>query len=202
MRRKRASIFFPRTKKSQIHPEQGRWDGNRDGRATGGKFASIAGLVTSNVCAAAQYKKDQGEVWGNVARVNEAHKKGAPSGTLLATLDVDEVDTRRARLASRVNEFLADAAKRDSGAALDALTAEAERGGGPAPSSVAPKPKDVVSFVDDVEKAAVAEERDTKAANQNEYKESERAYGSKTRRKGAPAAPAPALPVSSDYVAK
>jgi hypothetical protein len=215
--------------------EQGRWNGNRDGRTTGGKFGSTSGIVTSQVRAAAQYKKDQGEVWGVVARVNKAHKKGAPSGTLLATLDDGEVAARRARLAKQVNEFLASAAERDNvvgfahavdgkirgvrwfasrrvfelfrsplvgGAALDALTAEAERGGRPAPSAAAPTSKDVVTFVDEVEKAAVAEERDTKAANQNEYKETERAYGSKTRRKGGGKGSAAEKPVSSDYVAK
>ena len=215
--------------------EQGRWNGSRDGRTTGGKFGSTAGIVTSQVRAATQYQKDQGEVWGSVARVNKAHKKGAPSGTLLATLDDDEVATRRARLAKQVNEFLASAAEHDnvvgfahavdgkirgvrwfasrkvfelfrsslvSGAALDALTAEAERGGGPAPSSATPTSKDVVTFVDEVDKAAVAEERDTKAANQNEYKESARAYGSKTHRKGGPKGSAPGKPVSADYVAK
>jgi hypothetical protein len=215
--------------------EQGRWNGTRDGRTTGGKFGSTAGIVTSDVRAAAQYKKNQGEVWGVVARVNKAHKKGAPSGTVLATLDDQEVATRRARLAKQVNEFLASAAERDnvvgfahavdgkirgvrwfasrkvfelfrsplaSGAALDALTAEAERGGRPAPSSAAPTSKDVVSFVDEVDKAEVAEERDTKAANRNEYKETESAYGSKTRRKGGPKSKGSEKPVSSDYVSK
>ena len=45
-----------------------------------------------------------------------------------------------------------------------------------------------------------------KAANANEYKESAKAYGSKTMRKLAPprpgAPPPPAIPISSDYVSK
>ena len=60
----------------------------------------------------------------------------------------------------------------------------------------------MTSFVDEVDKAAVAEERDTKAANKNEYRESERAYGSKTHRKGGPKSSASEKPVSADYVAK
>lgn len=48
------------------------------------------------------------------------------------------------------------------------------------------------------------EQRDTAAANVNEYKESPQAYGSKVMLKGAPAKPGspPRKPISSDFTAK
>ncbi len=90
-----------------------------------------------------------------------------------------------------------------NGAAVDALTTQAQRRGAP-PAPAAPlKPESVVSFVDDVEKVQVAQERDTAGANANEYKESSKAYGSKTMRKPSPAQPsAPRVPISSDYLVK
>jgi hypothetical protein len=90
-----------------------------------------------------------------------------------------------------------------SGAAVDALTAQAERGGAPPPAAAPVKPESVVSFVDDVDKAAVTEKRDTAGSNSNEYRESKQGYGSKAFRKPSPAAPtAPKVPISQDYLTK
>jgi hypothetical protein len=82
--------------------EHGRWTGERDGRATGGKFGTMSQLVTSKIRAAAQYKKDQAEVWSNVDLTNSAHGKSAPSHTLMATLDDPEIARQRETLANRV----------------------------------------------------------------------------------------------------
>lgn len=86
--------------------EHGRWTAQRDGRRTGGQFGSSAKLVTSKVRAAAQYEKNQSEVWDSVARVNAAHHKSAGSGTLLATLDDPAIENRRAALASKIERYL------------------------------------------------------------------------------------------------
>jgi hypothetical protein len=216
--------------------EHGRWTGQRDGRATAGKFGATQQLVTSTVRAAAQYKKDQGEVWSKVEQVNKAHHKEAGSGTLFATLDAPDVAKKRSALSEQVNGYLASAQPNPSlvgfayavdgqiksvrwfashgvfelfraqlvnGAAVDALTAEAQREGKPMSKTPVPEAKNVVSFVADVEKAAVDEQRDTAGGNENEYKKSTNAYGSRTLRKPPPSAPkaAPPTPISSDFTA-
>lgn len=87
-------------------------------------------------------------------------------------------------------------------AAVDALTAEAERTRAKTPEFEGdwPEGADVKRFVDDVEATALKERRDTPAANANEYKESERAFGARTVLK--PKAAEKARPVSFDYLAK
>jgi hypothetical protein len=217
--------------------EHGRWTEARDGRATGGKFGSAQQMVTSTVRAAAQYKKNQGEVWEKVEKVNEAHKKSAQSGTLMATLDAPDVQKKRAALVEKVSGYLATATPNDrlvgfafaidgqvkgarwfashrvfelfraqlvSGAAVDALTAQAERGGAPPPATAPVKQDAVVHFVDDVDKTQVTEQRDTAGANSNEYRESKDAYGSKAYLKPSAATPpsAPKVPISQDYLHK
>jgi hypothetical protein len=216
--------------------EHGRWTGSRDGRATGGKFGTSQRLVTSTVRAAAQYKKNQGEVWAKVDQVNQAHHKSAESGTLFATLDAPDVEKKSAALAEKVNAFLKTAENNGmlvgfafavdgqvkgarwfashkvfslfrttlvNGVTVDALTAQAARNGAPPPAAAPLKTADVVTFVDDVEKVQAAEKRDTQGANENEYKESSKAYGSKAYRKPSTANPAaPKAPISSDYLTK
>ncbi len=214
--------------------EHGRWTGARDGQATGGKFGSAQQLVTSSVRAAAQYQKNQGEVWAKVEKVNEAHHKSAQSGTLMATLDAPDVQQKRAALVEKVNGFLVTTTPNDklvgfafavdgkvkgarwfashkifelfrtqlvNGVAVDALTAQVERNGAPPPAAAAIQPAAIVQFVDDVEKTQVTEKRDTAGSNSNEYKDSDKAYGSKAYRKPSLSAPtAPKVPVSQDYL--
>jgi hypothetical protein len=216
--------------------EHGRWTEARDGRATGGKFGTAQQMVTSTVRAAAQYKKNQGEVWEKVEKVNEAHKKSAQSGTLMATVDAPDVQKKRSALVEKVNGMLATTTPNDrlvgfafaidgqvrgarwfashkvfelfrtqlvSGAAFDALTAQAERGGAPPPAAAPVKSDAVVQFVSDVDKTAVTERRDTAGGNANEYRESSKAYGSKAFHKPSAAAPsAPRVPISEDYLTK
>jgi hypothetical protein len=83
--------------------EHGRWTAVRDGVPTQGKFGTMQQLVTSDVRAAGQYKRDQSEVWAKVGKVNATMQKNPASGTLMATLDDRELAAQRAALADKVN---------------------------------------------------------------------------------------------------
>jgi hypothetical protein len=206
--------------------EQGRWESKRDGKTTGGKFVATKALATSDVRRAAQYGRDQGEVWNKVSKINETHKKSTASGTLMATVDAGDVGAHKKELVRKIEQAL-DSASSDKplvglayavggamrsarwfangkvfklfreslvqAAALDELTARAGGVTAAAPAKAA----DVDSFVSDVEAARRVERRDTQAANANEYKESARGFGSKTRLKNRPD-----VSLSSDYVVK
>jgi hypothetical protein len=210
--------------------EQGRWNANRDGAATDGKFSAVAALATSKVRAAGQYEKNQQAVWDNVAVVNGAHEKSAGSGTLLATFDDPTIKAKLDELARkviaelrarsnaqeliglawavdgrvqgvryfahhRVYDLVSD--KLASAVAVDLLTAEAA---GPAQAGVAtPGADEVFRFIDEVE-VGDAELRKTSGANDNVYRESKRAWGSKTVLK-AKAGKAD-LPLAYDFVSK
>ncbi len=82
--------------------EAGRWQGTRDGQSTGGKFGATQVVATSKVRAAAQYKQNQSEVWEKVAEANLANKKGAATGTFMATLDDKDISRRREELAAEI----------------------------------------------------------------------------------------------------
>jgi hypothetical protein len=90
--------------------------------------------------------------------------------------------------------------------ALDAITARAEAkraGTAAAAPKPAPPPSAVDAFVKNVDAQAVKEQRDTPAANVNEYKESTTGYGSKTMMKGSMGKPAAtSKPLSNDYLKK
>lgn len=93
--------------------EHGRWNGARDGKATGGQFVAQKSLALGSVRAAGQYDKNQGEVWNQVAQVNAANKKGAPSGTLLATLDDAQIAQRRSQIATQLTTAVGRADRQD-----------------------------------------------------------------------------------------
>lgn len=208
--------------------EQGRWQAERAGKPTDGKFSATKGLAASDVRRAAQYKRNQGEVWSKVGEVNAAHDKSAPSGTLMATLDDSEIARRRAALVQRIDGALRGA---ESGAAVvglgyavdgqvrnvrwfqsrsafalfrtsllesAALDALTAQARGSKPSARKVEASAVDTFIRDVE-AADAETRETDAQNRNEYREGKQGYGSKTRLKSRAAT---AAPISSDYTAK
>ena len=82
--------------------EHGRWNGVRNGEATGGKFEAVSQLANRKVRVAGQYKKDQSEVWSKVSEVNEANKKHSSSDSLLATADDAEVKAQRGKLSRLV----------------------------------------------------------------------------------------------------
>lgn len=206
--------------------EQGRWESKRDGKTTGGKFVATKALATSDVRRAAQYGRDQGEVWNKVSKINEAHKKSTASGTLMATLDAGDVGARKKELVHSIKQALDRAHSdkplvgfayavggamrsarwfangavfelfRDSLVEAAALDELTARAGG-ATTAAPAKAADVDRFVSDVETARRVERRDTQAANANEYKESAHGFGSKTRLKSRPG-----VSLSSDYVVK
>lgn len=89
--------------------EQGRWNGTRDGKDTGGKFVPQKVLATNKVRAAAQHDKDQSEVWKEVASANSAHDKKSASGSFMASVDDADLVKRRAGLATAARAVLAGA---------------------------------------------------------------------------------------------
>lgn len=210
--------------------EHGRWSARREGVATGGRFGTMPQLSTSDVRAAGQYKRNQGEVWSKVGSVNDANRKSAASGTLLATLDDKEVQAKRAALAGRVEAFLkATTPQRElvgMAYAIDgkvrgvrwfahhdvfelqrvtlvntaAIDAITAQGAKPAATPPRVTPDAVARFVAEVEETREKQERDTAGANVNVYSESGRGFGSTTRLKASPAAKP--VNVSSDFVAK
>ncbi len=88
--------------------EHGRWTAEREGVATAGQFGTIGLLTDSRVRTAAELQKDQGQVWAKVASVNEANKKEAASGTLLATVNSADIVARRAALTKKTEAYLAE----------------------------------------------------------------------------------------------
>jgi ARG/rhodanese/phosphatase superfamily protein len=86
--------------------EHGRWTTTRNGAATGGQFGVSAVMTESPVRVAAQYEHDQSSVWSKVAAVNAVHRKEAPSGTLMATVDSRDVAAKRAALVQRMEARL------------------------------------------------------------------------------------------------
>ena len=87
--------------------EHGRWNGNRDGRATAGHFGTSEVLATSKVRAAGQYKKSQGEVWSKVSEANSANHQAPASSTLLASVDDATLARQRNELAGKIEAALA-----------------------------------------------------------------------------------------------
>jgi hypothetical protein len=87
--------------------EHGRWNGNRDGRATAGQFGTSEVLATSKVRAAGQYKKSQGEVWSKVSEANSANHQAPASDTFLASVDDATLKKQRTDLATKIEATLA-----------------------------------------------------------------------------------------------
>jgi hypothetical protein len=82
--------------------ERGRWNAQREGVLTQGKFGTSKSLATSGVRAAGQYKKSQGEVWSKVGEVNARNGKSTPTDTLAASLDDQDLAGKRASLAQTI----------------------------------------------------------------------------------------------------
>ncbi len=82
--------------------EHGRWNENRGGTATGGKFSAVKQLANSDVRVAGQYKADQNEVWSKVSEVNKKNKKHSSSDSLLATADDAEIQRERDALSRQI----------------------------------------------------------------------------------------------------
>jgi hypothetical protein len=208
--------------------EQGRWTAERSGQATDGKFKKAKGLAQSGVRRAAQYQRDQHEVWSKVSEVNAAHRASAPSGTLMATLDDAQVAKKRAGLVRAIDAALRSAETHAPlvglGYAVDGKVRNVRWFQGPSAFALfrgtlvesaaldaltvqeqtgrrsAPKVEAaaVDRFMRDIE-AAASETRETDAQNRNEYKEGKSGYGSKTRMRSSRP---DAAPISHDYTAK
>ncbi|MBW2522939.1 MAG: hypothetical protein JRI23_02125 [Deltaproteobacteria bacterium] len=86
--------------------EQGRWTKTRSGRQTGGKFTASGTVAGRKVRAAGQFETNQGKVWAEVAKVNQAHQKSTSTGTLMATMDDEQLATRRKALAVKAAAHL------------------------------------------------------------------------------------------------
>lgn len=86
--------------------EQGRWNPNRTGKATGGRFQAVDSLANLSVRSAGQYAANQSQVWKKVAEVNLDNSVKAGSGTLMATLDNAEIRKRRAALLGQITALL------------------------------------------------------------------------------------------------
>jgi hypothetical protein len=214
--------------------EHGRWNAQRQGQGTNGKFITSDVVATSKVRAAGQYKKDQSEVWSKVGESNAAHKKVSASDTFLASVDDAQIARDRAALAARIQgvidgvtpagnvvgvAYAVDGEVRGvrwfshhkvlvmvekklaNGIAQEAMTAKAEAAAAKRPPSSAPPPPPaaVAKFVNDVEREQIKEQRDTPAANTNDYKESSDAFGSSVMLKGAGK---PKAPLTKDYTKK
>ncbi len=93
--------------------EHGRWNGNRDGRATAGHFGTSEVLATSKVRAAGQYQKNQGEVWSKVSEANSANHQAPASSTFLASVDDAALTKQRTELAGKIEAALATVKPQD-----------------------------------------------------------------------------------------
>lgn len=210
--------------------ERGRWTLEREGKETGGRFVAVSSLANAKVRAAGQYKKDQSEVWDNVAQVNKAHSKSAASDTLLATLEAPDVEAAIARRSAELGAALRSAARpgelvgfawaidgRIQGLryfahtrVFDLVETKLARAvaadlitaeaEGPGPSD--PKAPTIADLERFVAEVKSAEEvrHDTAAANENVYQQSDKAWASKTELKGKAGKKARAL--AWDYLAK
>lgn len=186
--------------------EHGRWNAEREGAGTAGKFSSAKVLAVGDVRAAGQYGNNQSQVWQKVSETNQKHGKSAPSDTLLATIDDPEVQKRRAALAAKVAAHLRGAPQpadvvgmaygisgkvrgvrtfmshRIFRSYVDVLSNTAALEAITAEASGAPAggkvdAEAVVAFVKAVESGSRTE-RDTAAANANAYYDHSVGYGS------------------------
>ena len=88
--------------------ERDRWEGTRDGKATGGKFTTLKSLANDEVRLAGQFEKDQRKVWSKVDKVNKANAKKAETATLAASLADPEIAAERKQLTEQVTAYLAE----------------------------------------------------------------------------------------------
>jgi len=89
--------------------EQGRWNGQRDGKATQGRFKVSQYMAPSSVRASGQYRKDQGEVWKNVQQINDVRGTEGLGTSLNNATDKSDKTAREteSRLAQAVRAHFA-----------------------------------------------------------------------------------------------
>jgi len=98
--------------------EHGRWQPDREGKDTYGRFETVGVLAMSEVRTAGQYENNQGKVWQKVEETNASTRKSAPSGTLLASVGDQSMGGQRNAVAQRVAQALAKDPARESAVGL------------------------------------------------------------------------------------
>jgi hypothetical protein len=137
--------------------------------------------------------------------VSQALSNGAPSDAVVGFAYAVDGKVRGARWFANHRIFELYRSTLANTAAVDALTAQAEAAANGSPPVATPPvaPTAVSDFVVAIEEAKVKDARATRADNVNEYRETDKGYGSRTVAKPPAAAPA-AAPVdfSDDFIAK
>ena len=89
--------------------EQGRWNGQREGKATNGRFKVSLYMAPSSVRASGQYGKDQSEVWKNVQQINDVRGTEGLGTSLNNATDKSDKQAREteSRLAQAVRAHFA-----------------------------------------------------------------------------------------------
>ena len=140
------------------------------------------------------------------AKIEAALQTVSPQDQLVGVAYAIDGDVKGVRWFAHHDVFQLARKKLVVGIAFDTIMARSDAIAQKRPPSTKPAPPApaVEAFVQNMERTAVQENRDTPAANVNEYKESPKAYGSKTMYKGASGKPgaSPAKPVSTDVMAK
>ncbi len=211
--------------------ERNRWNEDRAGISTNGKFEALKTLATSKVRAAGQYQGNQGEVWEQVGKVNEANKKRAATGTLTATLDDKAVQKEQKTLFRQVTGHLGQVEPSDEVVGFAYAVDDAIKGvrwfanhtifelfeetlvntaavdaitarGGNAPITPPELPPSAVKqFIAELDEVESQRTSETAGDNLNDYAEAEEGYRSETKLKPKSAAAPPAV-ISKDYVKK
>jgi hypothetical protein len=94
--------------------ESGRWTGQREGQATGGRFGVQDSLTTFAVRGSAQRAKNQGEVWDKVAKENIKAAKTPETATYQAVVEETDkaaLETRK-KILTHVEEGFAALSKK------------------------------------------------------------------------------------------
>ncbi len=89
--------------------ERGRWNGQREGKSTNGRFKVSQYMAPSSVRASGQYDKDQGEVWKNVKQINDVRGTQGLGTSLNNATDKSDKQAREteSRLAQAVRAHFA-----------------------------------------------------------------------------------------------
>jgi hypothetical protein len=77
--------------------EHGRWTASREGKETKGEFRAQTILANQEVRVSGQYDNSQQAVWANVGASNHSAGKTPSTGTLMATIDDDNADSKKLR---------------------------------------------------------------------------------------------------------
>lgn len=138
------------------------------------------------------------------ARIEQALAKVTPRASMVGFAYAVDGAVRGARWFAHHRLYAMHEKKLVRSVALEGVTATAEaKAAGKADKQAAAPPHSAVEdFIAGVEKADVKEERETKAENVNEYKESSKAFGSSTKMKSSKPGAAGKKALSADVTAK